>query len=146
MTSSTVRLFAPLSSRRTLALLAVVSLMATLVITIASSRPVHAATTSNFVATGHDMDYHCSGGDADECAYMKILIDKVRNGSTLPILALDEGTQISEAVTAMGGEPSVTTVNPADTTTFNATAFTDSSGVAAVQRDHHGIGQQLRRL
>ncbi len=50
-----------------------------------------ASTGGNFIATGHDMDYHCSAGQSPECSYLKIAVDKVRNGSSLPILALDQG-------------------------------------------------------
>src|SRR5207248_2224327 len=69
-----------------------------------------ATTGGNFVATGHDMDLHCAGGQTPECDYLKIVLDKVRNGSTLPILALDEGTELPTALAALTGEPSVTTV------------------------------------
>jgi hypothetical protein len=95
---------------------------------IAFSAPASAATGANFVATGHDMDLHCTDGSTDECAYLKIVLDTVRNGSTLPILALDHGTQVPTAIGTLSGEPSVTTVDPDDATTFNATKFVNSSG------------------
>ena len=85
--------------------------------------PAHGATGANFIATGHDMDFHCSGGDTDECAYLKILVDKVRNGSTLPILALDQGTELPSALTAISEGP-VTAVDPSNAAAFNAVAFT----------------------
>ena len=92
-----------------------------------SVTPAHAVTPSNFVATGHDMDYHCTSGTTAECDYFKILVDKVRNGSTLPILALDQGSELTSAL-ALAGESPVVTVDPSDTATFNATAFVDGSG------------------
>src|SRR4051812_25884951 len=52
-------------------------------------------TSGNFVATGHDLDLHCASGTDLSCDYMKIVVDRVRAGSTLPILALDEGTQVA---------------------------------------------------
>lgn len=89
-----------------------------------------AATGGNFVATGHDMDFHCSGGDTDECAYLKIVVDKIRNGSSLPILALDQGSELPDALANAGytapGE--VVTVDPSNTSLFDATPFTDPSG------------------
>jgi uncharacterized repeat protein (TIGR01451 family) len=90
---------------------------------VLQTAPASAATGANFVATGHDMDFHCSGGDTNECAYLKIVVDKVRNGSTLPILALDQGTELPDALTAAGEAP-VTVVDPSNATAFNAVAFT----------------------
>ena len=87
------------------------------------------ASGANFVATGHDMDYHCSGGTTEECEYLKIVVDKVRSGSTLPILAIDQGTEVERALINAGytGTGEVVTVSPLETTTFNSTAFVDSS-------------------
>jgi hypothetical protein len=48
-----------------------------------------AAFAGNFFATGHDQDFHCSGGSADECAYYKIATSFVRGTSTKPVLILD---------------------------------------------------------
>jgi PKD repeat protein len=48
-----------------------------------------AAFAGNFYATGHDQDFHCAIGTADECAYYKITTSFVRGTSTLPVLILD---------------------------------------------------------
>src|SRR6266404_5317095 len=90
----------------------------------------YAAAGANFVATGHDMDYHCGFGSTEECEYLKIVLDKVRAGSTLPILALDQGSEVPNALANAGftGAGEVVTVNPADATAFNATAFVDGAG------------------
>jgi hypothetical protein len=90
----------------------------------------YAATGANFVATGHDMDYHCATGTPEECEYLKIVVDKVRAGSSLPILALDQGSEVPDALAITGytGAGEVVTVNPADATAFNATAFVDGAG------------------
>ncbi len=109
--------------RRVRAVCALVVCAAATITTLGHVASAAAATGANFVATGHDMDLHCSGGDTNECAYLKILVDKVRNGSTLPILALDQGTELSSALAAIGETP-VTAVDPSNTTAFNATAFT----------------------
>jgi hypothetical protein len=88
-----------------------------------------AASGGNFIATGHDMDFHCGSGETNECAYFKIVVDRVRNGSTLPILALDQGTEVSSALVAAGYSASaVTTVDPSNAAVFNATAFVDGTG------------------
>ena len=113
---------------RRVAVLAVVAvLLAGSFAAIAFSGGAGAATGANFFATGHDMDFHCSSGETLECDYFKILVDKARNGSTLPILGLDQGTQIADSMTAMGESP-VTIVDPSDATALNATAFTTAGG------------------
>jgi len=94
-------------------------------VTIAT--PASAAPTGgNFFATGHDMDFHCSVGSSDECAYFKILINRARNGSTLPILALDEATEVPDSLSIIGVGP-VQTVDPT-ASAFNTTKFVDGGG------------------
>ncbi|MFI5003499.1 MAG: hypothetical protein ACHQE6_00655 [Solirubrobacterales bacterium] len=94
----------------------------------------NAATGANFVATGHDMDFHCSvAGPVEveqECKYLKIVVDKVRNGSTLPILALDQGTELPTALANVGytGVGEVVHVNPAETAVFDAMPFVNAKG------------------
>jgi hypothetical protein len=53
------------------------------------------ARAGNLWLTGHDMDFHCSGGAG--CNTFGIALNFVRQGAptrTLPILVLDEGTQV----------------------------------------------------
>jgi hypothetical protein len=97
---------------------------------------------ADFVATGHDMDFHCAVATPaeveQECKYLKIVVDKVRNGSSLPILALDQGNhnffsgvlELTEALKKAGytGAGEVITVNPANTTEFDETAFVNEKG------------------
>jgi hypothetical protein len=97
-------------------------------IALATAPAAHAATAGNFAATGHDMDLHCTFGSTDECNYMRIVLNKVRNGSTKPILALDQGTQVPTAVTNIGGEPAVTTVDPTSPA-FATTKFVGAGNV-----------------
>ena len=106
-----------------------VGLLAVLaVVALAIAGPA-SASAANFVATGHDMDYHCSGGTTSECAYFKIVVDQVRAGSTLPILAVDNGTEVKGALLNAGyAEGEIVVVNPNEATAFNATAFTDGAG------------------
>ena len=81
---------------------------------------------ANFVATGHDMDLHCGLQKvASECSYMKIVLQKVRNGSSKPVLALDHGTQVNDALVEMG-LPAPVTVDPDNAAALNAVKFTTS--------------------
>ena len=105
------------------------AVLAVAVFALAGAASSYANTGANFIATGHDMDYHCSGGSTEECEYFKIVVEKVRNGSTLPILAIDQGNEVSGALEKIGFTGAeVVTVNPAEATAFNATAFVDGSG------------------
>ncbi len=114
---------------RTLRLACLVALTVAAFVVVAPASSF-AATGANFIATGHDMDYHCSAGTTPECEYLTIVVNKVRNGSTLPILAIDQGSELPDALADAGftGAGEVVTVDPAEASTFNATAFVDSSG------------------
>jgi len=62
--------------------------------------------TGRIWITGHDDDKHCAGGKNTNsyqvtpaaCVYMKTAIDYARDGSSLPVLALDSGSEISMTV------------------------------------------------
>lgn len=103
--------------------------LSSLVATAVPSAPAYAsATGGNFVATGHDMDFHCANYDSNECAYLTILLDKVRNGSPLPVLALDQGLEIDTALGYMGyAAGQVVTVDPT-AASFSTTPFVDGAG------------------
>lgn len=124
-----MRGFAKVLLRRTfLAYVGAAALLIGLASVLAESAPASAAAKgSNFVATGHDMDFHCAGGDSNECAYLKIVVKKVRNGSTKPILALDHGSEVPTALAAAGLGP-VVTVDPDNAGAMAAVKFTNSSG------------------
>ena len=100
------------------------------VVALAIAGPASAsAAGANFVATGHDMDYHCYYNDTSECEYLKIVVDKVRAGSTLPILVIDHGVEAKGALEHAGYlESEIVAVDPNEATAFNGTAFTDASG------------------
>lgn len=70
-------------------------------------------TAGKLWVTGHDPDYHCTF-EALQCHYLQVAVNFVTNGSTLPVLALDHGTEVATAInSAFGGSgPSVTTVDP----------------------------------
>ena len=67
--------------------------------------------------TGHDVDYHCSNSNPTTgagCHYLQVAVNFVRNGSRLPILALDHGSEVAAAISDAFGSsaPLVTTVDP----------------------------------
>ena len=106
-------------------LAAVVALPVAIVPRVAFAAPVG----GNYIATGHDMDYHCNYGDANECSYLKIVVDKLTaplGPSPLhPILALDQSNELPTALANAGyttagevvvADPSVATNIPAFTT------------------------------
>jgi hypothetical protein len=80
-------------------------------------------------ATGHDMDYHCDAGDPNECSYLNIMVTAARNGSTAPILALDQGTELTAALVDAGFTASgeVVSVDPSDSGVFDSLPFVDGS-------------------
>jgi len=82
----------------------------------------------NMWATGHDADFHCASGDAGACHYLQVATTFVVNGSTLPILALDHGTEVATAIGAAFGSsaPTVNTVDPR--TGFASLPLVSSSG------------------
>jgi hypothetical protein len=82
----------------------------------------------NLWVTGHDADYHCTN-DALQCHYMQVAVNFVMNNSTLPVLALDHGSQVATAISsAFGGSgPTVTTVDPR--TGFAGLPLVSSRGV-----------------
>lgn len=77
--------------------------------------------------TGHDADLHCAYG-GEQCHYFAVALSYVRNGSTLPVLALDEGSEVSTAVADAFGSsaPSVVTVSAPQ---FATTPLTGAGGV-----------------
>lgn len=60
------------------------------------------AFAGNIALTGHDDDLHCTFGDASACAQLVSLTNFARNGSALPVLVFDSGTQLSGSLTAHG--------------------------------------------
>lgn len=72
----------------------------------------------NLWVTGHDTDFHCSAGAPNpgaSCNYLKVAVTFVIRGtSTLPILALDHGTEVATAISNAFGSsaPTVDIVDP----------------------------------
>jgi hypothetical protein len=66
------------------------------------------AQAGNLWLTGHDMDFHCSGGAG--CGTFGIAVNFVRQGAptkTLPVLVLDEGGQVAASM----AQPNATAKN-----------------------------------
>lgn len=82
----------------------------------------------NLWITGHDADYHCAI-ESNQCNYLQVAVNFVTNGSTLPVLALDHGTLVSQAINnAYGGNgPTVITIDPR--TQFAGLPLVDSNGI-----------------
>lgn len=82
----------------------------------------------SLVATGHDLDFHCASEETLSCDYFRIVTQAVQSGSTLPILALDSGTQVADSVAASGLSNPVTTVDPTEPE-FATTQFVSDGGM-----------------
>jgi len=61
------------------------------------------AMAGDIILTGHDNDFHCNEGDAGSaCEALAAEISFVKNGSALPVLAIDAGTELVNSLTAKG--------------------------------------------
>jgi hypothetical protein len=61
-----------------------------------------AAAGGDIFLTGHDADFHATFGSTSASAALQSEAAFVRGGSTLPVLVLDSGTQLSGALSALG--------------------------------------------
>jgi hypothetical protein len=66
-----------------------------------------ASAAGNIFLTGHDDDFHCGGGGAgfgaqSPCTQLGDVTAFARNGSSLPVLAIDNGTELTTGLTANG--------------------------------------------
>ena len=67
------------------------------------------AAGGNVILTGHDDDFHCDGflgaghgAGISPCAQLGAMTAFARNGSSLPVLAIDNGTELTASLTALG--------------------------------------------
>ena len=95
--------------------LAPLAVMAGCLALAAAPRP---ALAGNIILTGHDDDYHDRYGSAAGQAQLVAAITYARNGSSLPVLTFDAGSELTTDLTNAG--ISFTNVNP-----DNAAAVTD---------------------
>jgi hypothetical protein len=84
------------------------------------------ARASNIALTGHDDDFHCGGGfgDPNACAQLAALITYARNGSALPVLTFDAGSELTSYLTHAG--IAFTNVNPNTAGAVTASLFSNS--------------------
>jgi PEP-CTERM motif len=87
------------------------------------------AMAGNIVLTGHDNDFHCDGGlgTAAACNMIGVETNWVRNGSTLPVLTIDAGTELQNGLTAeaipfVNLTPSAVTAGSFDHSKYSALA------------------------
>ena len=60
------------------------------------------ASAGNIVLTGHDNDFHETFGSSASTAAFTAEVAFVRNGSALPVLTFDAGTELTGTLTALG--------------------------------------------
>lgn len=71
------------------------------------------AAGGNLILTGHDDDLHCFfGSSSDACAQLGAMTAFARNGSSLPVLAIDAGTQLTTSLNGLIGAANVVAVTP----------------------------------
>jgi hypothetical protein len=104
----------------------IVLLIPLLAVSNAQTPAAQAAGGGALWLTGHDADFHCTG--LAQCHYLKVALDFVRNGSLLPVLALDHGSEVQTAIRNAYGvtAPTVQTVDPR--AAFATTPLTSSAG------------------
>ncbi|MGH7152459.1 MAG: PEP-CTERM sorting domain-containing protein [Acetobacteraceae bacterium] len=85
---------------------------------------VSPAMAGNIILTGHDNDLHCFFGNAgNACAALGAEASWVRAGSSLPVLTIDAGSQLTTSLTGLG--VSFTNVSPGAVTAgmFNHSVY-----------------------
>ena len=111
------------------------------------------AHAGNLWLTGHDMDFHCSGGSG--CNNFGIAVNFVRQGAptkTLPILVLDEGGQVVAALNQAATKSHNAVEGPGNafpsvTIAPSSAAFTTAADrYFDLQRRDHRVGPELRRM
>lgn len=73
------------------------SLLGSAALVALSGGAAMATSGGNIILTGHDNDFHCfeSGNAGDACGALSVEAAYVRNGSTLPVLVIDNGDELS---------------------------------------------------
>jgi hypothetical protein len=98
--------------------------------------PTTHAAAGNIVLTGHDADFHAAGGSASAFAALKSEMTFARNGSALPVLTLDAGSELTSALTTLG--ISFTNVLPTAVTDANFNHSTFSAFAVASEQSCGG--------
>lgn len=99
------------------------------------------AHAGNVVLTGHDNDYHCFNGDTNACATLTPELNFVRNGSSLPVLAIDNGSELTGSLTNVGVAYTGVTLSAVTGSMFDPTKY--SAFVVASQASCGGCDMPL---
>jgi PEP-CTERM motif len=88
------------------------------------------AMAGNIVLTGHDNDYHCNFGPTNPCSsssssgdVLGAELSYVRDGSSLPVLTIDAGTELTSALTQIGVPFTNVTPNAVTAGDFNHSKY-----------------------
>lgn len=82
------------------------------------------AEAGNIILTGHDNDYHCSAGNyGNACGAISAELSYVRDGSSLPVLVIDNGNELSNSVSGLGIAFTAKTVNAVTAGMFNHATY-----------------------
>jgi hypothetical protein len=83
----------------------------------------------NIALTGHDDDYHCTfqpnthGAGIGPCQQLGALTSFVRNGSSLPVLAIDDGGELTGSLGGLGVPQVDVTVGNVTASMFNHSLY-----------------------
>ena len=83
------------------------------------------ARAGTITLTGHDDDYHCAAGDPNACAQLAAIVANAKNGSTLPVLTFDAGSELTSDLTSLG--IAFTNINPDTAGAVTASLFNNST-------------------
>lgn len=85
------------------------------------------AMAGNILLTGHDNDYHCTfestGPTTGPCGALAVEVPYVENGSSLPILVIDDGTELSGSLNGLGFSQVDVTVGNVTAGMFNHSLY-----------------------
>lgn len=92
----------------------------------------------NIVLTGHDDDFHCAEGSSGACAQLAAFVSYATNGSALPVLTFDAGSELTSDLTKLG--ISFVNVNPNTTGAVTASLFNNSTYSAFIVASDNSCG------
>jgi hypothetical protein len=96
--------------------------------------PAHAG---NIVLTGHDDDYHCVY-DASACAQLAAIVSYAKDGSSLPVLTFDAGSELTSDLTGLG--ISFTNIDPNTAGAVTASLFDNATYSAFIVASDYSCG------
>jgi hypothetical protein len=96
------------------------------------------ASAGNIFLTGHDADFHMAFGSASAQAALASELAFVRNGSSLPVLTFDSGTELTSSLATFGIP--FTNVNPSNAAAILNSLFNASIFSAIAVASHESCG------